>query len=304
LKVVALAGGTGSARLVRGLSSLGVDLSVIANVGDNVWMHGLYVCPDIDTAMYTLAGISDSRNGWGLEGDTFYMLRQLSRLGEATWFALGDMDTAIHIARTRMLHEGEVLTSITDKLCKAFKISQKVLPLTDNPIETRIFTNRGSLHLQEFWVRDRGLPKVTSVKHIGASQAHFTKDVCKAIENADRIVVCPANPVTSIGPMLAVPGFTRLLRKTKARITALSPMIGQAAYSGPAAKLMESMGMVPSSVGVAEKYAQFADSMIIDRRDKEEANEIEELGVKCAISDTLIVDSAAEVRLSKELLQA
>lgn len=304
MKVVALAGGTGSAKLLRGLSALGVDLTVVANVGDNVWMHGLYVCPDLDIAMYTLAGLADRRQGWGIEGDTFRTLAQLGQIGEPTWFALGDMDIATQIVRTKMLREGLTLTSITEKLRIAFHVAQTILPLTDDPVESRILTPAGYAHLQEFWVRDRGRPVVRGVTYKGASRARLSEDVGKAIERADRVVLCPANPVTSIRPMLAVPGFSIGLSRTKARVTALSPMVGRAPFSGPAGKLMKAVGMRPDSVGVAQMYSEFLDSLIIDRSDAGLAAEIEELGIKCTFSDTLMRDRSDEERLSKELVEA
>ena len=304
MKVVALAGGTGSAKLLRGLSALGVNLTVVTNVGDNVWVHGLYVCPDIDIAMYTLAGLANRKQGWGIEGDTFRTLAQLGRIGEPTWFALGDMDIATQIVRTRMLRDGLTLTSVTERLRKAFRVAQVILPLTDDPVETRILTPAGYVHLQEFWVRDRGQSAVRGVAYRGSSQARFTKKVEKTIIMADRIVLCPANPVTSIGPMLAVPRFSRMLSRAKARVTALSPMVGSVPLSGPAAKLMKAVGMRPDSVGVAQMYSEFLDSLVIERNDKGVAGEIEELGIKCIPSDTLMLGRSEEKRIAKELLEA
>jgi LPPG:FO 2-phospho-L-lactate transferase len=303
MRVVALAGGTGSAKLLRGLSTLGVDLTVVANVGDNVWMYGLYVCPDIDIAMYTLAGIANKKQSWGIEGDTFRVLAQLGRMGEPTWFTLGDVDMATQIVRTRMLSEGMTLTRVTDKLRKAFRVSQTILPLTDNPVETRILTRAGSVHLQEFWVRDRGRPAVRGVDYKGFSGASCTEEVERAIERADKIVLCPANPVTSIGSMLAVPGFTQMLSRAKAKVSALSPMVGRVPFSGPAAKLMRAVGMRSDSVGVGQMYSAFLDSLVIDRSDKSARDEIEDLGIGCIISDTRMRDNSDELRLSKELLE-
>jgi LPPG:FO 2-phospho-L-lactate transferase len=304
LRVVALAGGTGSAKLLRGLSALGVDLTVVANIGDNIWVHGLYVCPDLDIAMYTLAGLASRRQGWGIEGDTFRTLSQLGQIGEPTWFALGDMDIATQIVRTKMLREGLTLTSVTEKLRKAFRVAQVILPLTDDPVETRIHTPAGFAHLQEFWVRDRGQPAVMGVAYRGSSKARLTEEVEKVIRVADRIVVCPANPVTSIGPMLAVPGFSRRLSCATARVTALSPMVGRVPFSGPAAKLMKAVGMRPDSVGVAKIYSGFLDSLVLSRSDEGVVGEIEELGIKCIPSNTLMSDRSEEIRVAKELLEA
>ena len=304
MRVVALAGGTGSAKLLRGLSALDVDLTVVANVGDNFWVHGLYVCPDLDIAMYTLAGLANRRQGWGIEGDTFRTLAQLGQIGEPTWFALGDMDIATQIVRTRMLREGLTLTSVTERLRKAFRVVQAILPLTNDPVETRILTPAGYVHLQEFWVRDRGRPAVRSVAYSGSSQARLSEEVERVIKRADRVVICPANPVTSIGPMLAVPGFSRKLSRTKARVAALSPMVGRVPFSGPAAKLMKAVGMRSDSVGVAQMYSEFLDSLVIDRSDEGVEGEIEELGIRCVPSDTLLTDRSEEKRVAKELLEA
>ncbi len=304
MRIVALAGGTGSAKLLRGLSGLGVDMTVVANVGDNIWVHGLYVCPDLDIAMYTLAGLANRRQGWGIEGDTFRTLSQLGQIGEPTWFALGDMDIATHIVRTKMLREGLTLTSVMDKLRKALGVDHAILPLTDDPVETRILTSAGDIHLQEFWVRDRGRPAVMGVAYKGSSKARFTEEVEEAVKMADRIVLCPANPVTSIGPMLAVPGFSRRLSLARARVTALSPMVGRVPFGGPAAKLMKAVGMRLNSVGVAKAYSEFLDSLVIDRSDESLAGEIEELGIKCILSSTLMADPSDERRIAKELLEA
>ena len=304
MRVVALAGGTGSAKLLRGLSALDVDLTVVVNVGDNVWVHGLYVCPDVDIAMYTLAGLANRRQGWGIEGDTFQTLARLGQIGEPTWFALGDMDIATQIVRTKMLREGLTLTLVTERLCKAFRVAQAILPVTDDPVETRILTPAGYVHLQEFWVRDRGRPAVRGIAYKGSSQARLAEEVERAIKRADRIVFCPANPVTSIGPMLAVPGFSRGVAQAKARVTALSPMVGRVPFSGPAAKMMRAVGMRTDSVGVAQAYSELLDSLVIDRSDECIADEIEELGIRCILSDTLMRDYSDEKRVAKELLKA
>jgi len=304
LRVVALAGGTGSAKLLRGLSALSVDLTVVVNVGDNFWVHGLYVCPDLDIAMYTLAGLANRRQGWGIEGDTFRTQAQLGQIGEPTWFALGDMDIATQIVRSKMLREGLTLTSATEGLRKVFRVAQAILPLTDDPVETRILTPAGYVHLQEFWVRDRGLPAVRGVAYRGSSEARITVEVERAIKRADRVIICPANPVTSIGPMLAVPGFSRRLSRTKARVTALSPMVGRLPFSGPAAKLMRAVGMRSDSVGVAQRYSEFLDSLVIDRSDEGVVGEIEELGIRCVPSDTLMRNRPEEKRIAQEMLEA
>jgi LPPG:FO 2-phospho-L-lactate transferase len=302
VKVVALAGGTGSAKILRGLSRLHIQLTIVGNVGDNIWIHGLYICPDLDIAMYTLAGIEDRKQGWGIRGDSFETLKQLRKLGEKTWFKLGDRDLATHILRTRMLKEGATLTAATEALCRLFDVHQQILPVTDHSLETQVKTRKGELHLQEFWVRDGGRPAVLGVDYKGGDSAVATEGVLKALAEADRVVLCPANPVTSIGPILAIGGVQQTLRDTSARVSALSPMIGRASFSGPAAKLMEALGMRPDSVGVAERYSDFLDALIVDTSDEGLAEEVEGVGVKCSTSRTHVLRSQDETRLAKELL--
>jgi LPPG:FO 2-phospho-L-lactate transferase len=304
LKVVALAGGTGSAKLLRGLYKLPVDLTVVANVGDNVWMYGVYVCPDIDIACYTLAGIADGSRGWGIAGDTFEALDQLQRLGVRTWFRLGDRDLVTSLARTTRIRSGATLTEATEEIRKALGVRCRVLPLSDDPLETRVVTARGDLHLQEFWVREGGKPEVKRVWYKGARKAKVTKQAASAISEAERVIICPANPVTSIGPMLAIPGFSRLLSLCLARKVAISPMAGGFPFSGPAGKLMKATGSRQDSVGVAELYSKFLDSIMISREDASMRRDIESLGVGCITSDTLIRGARDEKRLARELLNA
>jgi LPPG:FO 2-phospho-L-lactate transferase len=302
VRVVALAGGTGSAKLLRGLSRLPVDLTAVANVGDNIWMYGAYVCPDIDIATYTLAGLADRKKGWGVEGDTFNVLEGLSKAGAETWFRLGDLDLATCLMRTMLLKEGATLTQATERIRKALRVRARVLPVTDSGVETRLATSKGGMHLQEFWVREHGRLGVTKVFYVGATRAKVTPEVRSAVLDADAVVLCPANPVTSIGPMLAVPGFSRLLAGTDARVVALSPMSGRTPFSGPAGKLLRAIGSRQDSVGVVSLYAKFLDGILISEGDASMAPEVESLGVRCAATDTLMSGGADEVRLAKELL--
>lgn len=304
MRVVALSGGTGSAKLLRGLAALDCDLTVVANVGDNVWIHGLYICPDIDTAMYTLAGLGDRERGWGIAGDTFTTLKQLGTLGLETWFALGDRDLATHLFRTRALKEGKTLTQVTEELCRELKVRTRILPATDSPLETRVATPDGEINIQEFWVKKRGKVRVTGVRYAGAESSKMGEGVAEAIEKADSVVVCPANPITSIGPMLAIPGLRDALAHTSSRVAALSPMIGRGPFSGPAAKLMKASGTSPDSLGVAALYVDFLDTIVIDRRDRRMAQDILRLGIRCHLSDIRLGSSSAERRLARELLQA
>jgi LPPG:FO 2-phospho-L-lactate transferase len=273
------------------------------NVGDNAWIYGVYVCPDIDIATYTLAGIADAKQGWGIEGDTYNALGALSRLGRDTWFRLGDLDLATCLLRTEMMGKGATLTLATDMIRKALGVTSPILPATDGEVETWLSTSQGKLHLQEFWVREGGKPRVKSVTYRGARHSTPTAEVRSAIRAADRIVVCPANPVTSIGPMLALPGFAELLGASDARVVALSPMVGGAPVSGPAGKLLKSTRVRPDSLGVAKLYSDFLDAMLISDRDSALNSPIEALGIRCALTDTMMTNRAAESRLARELLE-
>ena len=303
MKVVALAGGTGSAKLLRGLASLTKDLVVVANVGDNYWFHGLYVCPDVDIALYTLAGIADERRGWGVRGDTFNVLGQLAMLGGETWFRMGDMDLATAILRTSMLKSGKTLTEATSLIASALGARCTVLPATDSPVETLMATESGTMHLQEYWVKNRGLPRVKGVQYKGARKAAPTPQVRKAIARADKVILCPANPVTSIGPIVAIKGMKALLSGSRARVVALSPMVGNGPYSGPAGKLMKQLGFRPDSVGVASLYAGFVDELVIDKTDEELKDGVERLGVSCRVADTLMKTGFQEKRIASVLLK-
>ena len=280
-----------------------MDLTAVVNVGDNAWMYGVYVCPDIDIATYTLAGVADPDRGWGIESDTFRVLGGLSRLGEDTWFRLGDLDLATCLLRTEMLRNGATLTAATDRIRRALRVTSPILPATDGSVETWLSTSRGEMHLQEFWVRERGRPGVEAVAYRGASRSAPTARVKSAIRGADRIVICPANPVTSVGPMLALKGFVNLLAGSRARVVALSPMVGRAPVSGPAGKLLKSVGLRPDSVGVAELYSGFLDAILISDSDSGLRGKIEALGVSSAGTDTLMIDRDAESRLARELLE-
>lgn len=303
MKLVALAGGTGSARLLRGLHRLSVDLTVVANVGDNFWTYGVYVCPDIDIATYTLAGVADPTKGWGIAGDTFEVLSRLSSLGAETWFRLGDRDLALCLLRTDLMRRGRTLTEATERIRTALRVQRPILPVSDDPVETRIVTSRGNTHLQEFWVRDRGRPQVHSVLYRGARGARLSPRVAMALTKADRILICPANPVTSIGPMLAIPGLSGALASSKARVVALSPMRRGAPFSGPAGKLMRAIGSRPNSAEVARLYAAFLDCIVISDADSGLCRPIEKLGVRCSTADIRMGGPEDEVRLARVLLE-
>jgi LPPG:FO 2-phospho-L-lactate transferase len=304
--VVVLSGGTGSAKFLRGLQKVS-RFTVVANVGDNAWFHGLYVCPDIDTVTYTLAGIADAKRGWGIQGDGFEALAQLKRLGaKDTWFNIGDMDFATHILRTAMLKAGRSLTEVTATVGRGLGVRGcEILPASDQHVETRIVTaERGEMHLQEFWVKERARPTPTGVRYVGARRARATDDVARRISSAKRIVFAPANPITSILPILSLGGVRDALRKSKARKLAVSPMVGEGSYSGPAARLMLAKGLEPTSEGVARLYEGLIDAIVVDGSDRDQADAIEKLGVSCQFTSTLMKTREDEVRLAKVAMEA
>lgn len=303
MKVVAFAGGTGSAKLLRGLARTGEELTVVANVGDNFWVHGLYVCPDVDIAMYTLAGIADRKKGWGIRGDTFASLLQMGKLGAATWFNLGDSDLAVHVLRTDMVRRGLSLTRVTRLFSRALGVQSEILPATDDPLETHILTSKGELHLQEYWVKLRAAPAVRGVKYVGARKARPTREVARALRQADRIVLCPANPVTSIAPIFAISGMKALLSGARAPKVAVSPMARGKPFSGPAGELMKGLGFRSDAVGVASMYEGLVDTIVIDRADGPLEAEIEALGLRCVRSDIRMGSAEREVQLAREVIR-
>ncbi len=304
VRVVALAGGTGSAKLLRGLKAEIGHFTVISNVGDNFWNHGLYVCPDVDIALYTLAGLADIEKGWGIAGDTYNVLRQLGSLGEDTWFNLGDRDIATHVFRTEQLSRGSRLGDITLMLCERLKIPQRVLPCTDDRLETYIDTELGPMHLQEFWVKNHGEPEVTGVEYRGSDGAKAEARALAALDEADRIVFCPANPVTSILPILSVDGIKRAVARSPARKVAVSPIIGDSPISGPAGKLMRAIGVSPTTASVARLYKGLVDVMLIDTADEPRRQEVEKEELRARSGSILMNDRDSERDLARLALEA
>ena len=284
--ITILAGGSGSVKMVRGFASQRTDINVVTNVGDNYWLYGMYICPDIDTITYGLADLLDHDKGWGIKKDTFGFLRQMEIFGEETWFRIGDRDTATHLTRTNMLKNGKSLSYITKWMCEKLSIEIKIMPVTDNTIETRIITDRGDLHLQEFWVKHRGLDEVKGIEYQGAEKVRPNPDAMNAIHDSNLIVIAPGNPLTSIGPMLAIKGIRKELAKKKNKVVAISPIIGNSAISGPTGKYMEAAGIEVSALGVAKMYADVCSNIIIDTKDRMLTKKIESLNIN--VHDTKI----------------
>lgn len=303
--ITVLAGGTGSVKLVRGLAAVvpAGDISVISNVGDNIWLCGLYVCPDIDTVTYGLAGILDQKRGWGIRGDTFSFLAQLKMIGMPSWFGLGDRDLATHVLRTEIMREGRSLTEATQQIARRLGVAAKILPATDEQVATMIATGRGEMHLQEFWVKNRGRPQVAGVRYAGAESARASSSATEAIRRADRIIIAPANPVSSIGPIVALAGIRQELAQARDRVVAVSPVVGRRAVSGPAAKYMKAAGLGVSAVGIAEYYSDFAGSLVIAKSDRHMAGEIRKLGLDVRETNIMMHGRRDEARLARYLLE-
>jgi len=301
--ITILAGGTGSVKLVRGIVSQEDNVNVISNVGDNYWLYGLYVCPDLDTIIYGLADLLDHERGWGIKKDTFNFLRQMEVFGEETWFRVGDRDAATHLIRTNMLKNGKNLSDITKWMCEKFAVSANIIPVTDNSIETRITTDKGELHLQEYWVKHRGKDEVKGIQYIGAEKARPNPDAVNAIHDADMVILAPGNPLTSIGPMLQIKGIRKELSKKKRKVVAVSPLIGDKAITGPAAKYMEAAGIETNAYGLAKMYSDVCSNIVVDSKDKEMVKKIQNLDMKAYDTKITMKNKLAEESLASFILK-
>jgi len=303
--ITALAGGVGAAKLLLGLTKVmnPEDLTAIVNTGDDIQLHGLHISPDLDIVAYTLAGIVDEEKGWGIRGDTFHCLDGLRRLTGDEWFNLGDGDLATHIFRTNLLRSGASLTEVTEEITRALGVKSRIFPMTDDRFETRIVTPEGTIHFEEYMVKRGAKDEVLGVEFFGVDKAEPAAGVIEAIEEADQVVVCPSNPVVSIGTILAVKGVRDALKRTKAQKIAVSPIIAGAPVKGPADKLLRGLGREVSAFGVAELYVDFLDTFIIDTADSVERKRIEQLGVKVKVTNTLMKSLEDKARLAKIVLE-
>ncbi len=302
--ITALAGGVGAARFLTGLTRLvkQEDLTVIVNTGDDVNLFGLYISPDVDIVTYTLAGIVNEEKGWGIKGDTFECLNMLKRYGEAGWFNLGDKDFATSILRTKMLKNGASLSEVAAKVSSELGLKIKILPMTDDKFATHVQIAEGSVHFEEYMVKRAAQDQVLGVEFVGAETAKPAAGVIEAIMNSERIIVCPSNPVVSIGTILSLQGVRDALRKTCAKKVAVSPIIAGAPIKGPADKLLTGLGVEVSAFGVAKLYADFLDGFVIDVADKAQKSRIEGLGLKVAVTKTLMKDLSSKVALAQAVL--
>lgn len=303
--ITALAGGVGAARFLTGLLKIVKvdDVSVIVNTGDDIEMFGLHISPDIDIVAYTLAGIVDEEKGWGIRGDTFQALEMLKKLGLETWFALGDRDFATHIFRTDLLKKGLTLSQATDEICHGLGLRVKLLPMTNDKFETRIKIEESSVHFEEYFVKRRSSGKVLGVEFVGAESANPSPKVIDSILNADEVIVCPSNPIVSIGTILSVNGIRDALRKTSARVVGISPIVAGAPIKGPADKIMRGLGLEVSAFGVAKLYSDFLDTFVIDNFDAAEKSRIENLGIRVKTTNTIMKTLKDKVQLAKVVLE-
>ena len=304
--IVALAGGTGAAKFLRGLTAVvpPEQVTVIVNTGDDAPIWGLHVSPDLDTVTYALAGLLDEAKGWGVRDDTFRCLATMAALGRETWFNLGDRDLGTHLFRTERLGTGRSLTEVTDSIRRALGVRSRILPASDSSVATRVLTPGGWLGFQEFFVREKARVEVLEVAYAGAETASPAPGVLEAIHTAAAVVICPSNPITSIGPILAVPGIAEALASTPARVLAVSPIVGGAPVSGPAGKLMTAKGLLVSALGVAQLYRPWLDVLVLDRRDEGLAPDIAALGIAPLVTGTIMTDRQAEVALARAVVEA
>lgn len=305
--ITVLSGGTGGAKFVWGLAQIvpAGQLTVIVNTGDDHKWWGLHVSPDLDSILYTLAGKISPERGWGLADESFRCLERMRELGAEGWFQAGDLDLATHLRRTQLLAEGKPLSEVTRSLCRAMGVAVNVLPMTDHKVETRIWTNGGGeLSFQEYFVRERSQPEVKKVNFEGAEKADTAPGVLEAIASAEKVFIAPSNPVTSIGPILAVPGVREVLMNTTASVAAISPIVGGVAVSGPAGKLMANRGWKASPAGIACAYRDWVDVVIADTEDEPERSAIEAYSVRSMFANTIMKTEADRTVLARFALDA
>ena len=304
--ITVLTGGTGGAKFVDGLRQVIApeELTVIVNTGDDLLWWGLYVSPDVDSITYILAGKLSQERGWGVKGDTFYCLQAMGQLGQPIWFHAGDRDLATHILRSKLLAEGKTLTEVTAEIAARLGVRARILPMSNSRVETRIGTPIGELSFEEYFVQRWYQDPVESVRFAGASDAEPAPGVIDAIRGAAAVLLAPSNPVTSIAPILAVPGIREALRESRARITAVSPIVGGAAVSGPAGVLMASQGLKVSIAGVAEYYSDFLDLLVVDTRDEAAAGELRETGMRVHCTPSIMRTNDDKVGLAAAVLKA
>jgi len=303
-KVTLLAGGVGGAKMAEGLAALDdVELTVIGNIADDEQFHGLWVSPDIDTVTYTLAGLIDRSQGWGVADEGLRALGVLEALGEHTWMTLGDKDLGLHIYRTMRRAEGDRPSDIARHIAKAFGVVPTIVLPTDDWMQTRLVTDIGPLSFQEYFVREQCRPEVLEIWFEGVEFAKPTPEALEALEKADLIVLAPSNPLVSLDPILAIPGMHDAVVEAPAPVIAVSPLIAGKTVKGPAARMMESQGLESSALGIARHYQGLVDTLVIDAQDTDLRNDIEALGMEVSATDILMPDQERKREVAAHLLE-
>jgi LPPG:FO 2-phospho-L-lactate transferase len=304
--ITVLTGGTGGAKFLDGLRQVvpAEDLILIVNTGDDLLWWGLYVSPDIDSITYVLSGMLSKERGWGVKGDTFFCLQHMGQLGQPIWFHAGDRDLAVHILRSKLLAEGKTLSEVTLEIADKLGVKARILPMSNSRVETRVMTPMGELSFEEYFVQRWYQDPVESVRFAGAADAEPAPGVLDAIANADLVLVAPSNPVTSIGPILAVPGIREALQQARARIAAVSPIVAGAAVAGPAGILMAAQGLPVSVAGVAQAYHDFLDLLVVDVRDADAAEQLRQTGLKVHVAKTMMRTAEEKAELAAAVLAA
>jgi LPPG:FO 2-phospho-L-lactate transferase len=302
--ICVLTGGTGGAKFVDGLRLVmpEEEITMVVNTGDDLLWWGLYVSPDIDSITYVLSGMLSRERGWGVKGDTFLCLQAMGQLGEPTWFHAGDRDLAMHLLRSRLLAEGKTLLEATAIISEKLGVKARILPMSNSRVETRVDTPVGELSFEEYFVQRWYQDPVKSVRFAGASDAEPAPGVIDAITSADAVVIAPSNPVTSIGPILAVPGIRDALLRARGRIAAVSPIVGNAPVAGPAGILMQAQGLACSVAGVADAYKDFLDILVCDSRDARGADVLRKNGLRVQCAQTIMRTGEDKENLAREVL--
>lgn len=304
-EIIALGGGVGASKLLLGLYEVLAPsvLTIIVNTGDDIELHGLKISPDLDIVMYTLAGIVDRAKGWGIRGETFHGLKRLAAYGRPNWFHLGDRDLATHLHRTALLAEGKTLAQATESIATALGVKARILPMSNDPVPTIIESDEGPLHFQEYLVKRRAEPVVKGIRFKGVAAARPEPTVLEAIREGTRIIICPSNPLISVGPILALSGVREQLRARKTHVLAVCPLVGGKSLKGPSDKMLTQLGHEATASGVAKLYADFTGTFVIDPADQAQARAIEALGVKVAILPTVMKTRAQKRKLARALLE-
>lgn len=309
MKITALAGGVGASKFLSGLQrvlseSEARDLTIIVNTGDDIEMFGLYIAPDLDIVTYTLAGVVNPATGWGIANDSFHCLERLiGYLDEDRWFNLGDRDLATHIYRTQQLRAGKSLTEVADKLRRSFHLPMQILPMSDLHTPTTIVTADGEMHFQEYLIRRRAEPTIKSIRFENIELARPAAGVLEAILEADVVIVCPSNPLISIGPIVAVPGIRQALVETTANVVAISPVVGGASLKGPTDRMLRDLGMEVTAPQVARLYRDFVDLFLLDEVDEAERGAVEALGIATRTAQTVMKTEDDKERLARSLIE-